>query len=411
MNLANKSVVAGLKVPAGRTELLVFDDKLHGFGIRMREGGSRVWILQYRVGQKQRRKTIGPVAVLDADKARAIAKRDLAAVVQGGDPQLAKAAERAKADETFGHFAKLFLDIKRKATRPRTFSQIHPHMTKHFAAFNNLSVHAIDRRTVAAQLTKIAAERGDVSSNRSATTLSSFFAWLIGEGIVDSNPVVGTNRRVETARDRALSDEDLTDVWQACREDHFGRIVKLLILTGARRDEVGYMGIPELDTKARLWTLPGARAKNHREHLVPLSDSALELIGQAIGGRESGAAFNDIVRSSGAAKGFSGWSRAKKSLDQRIAKARAADGREPMAPWIIHDLRRTAATGLARLGVQPHVIEAALNHKSGIIRGVAGIYNRADYLAEKRQALDMWAARVEALVEGRAANVVTMKRA
>ena len=167
----------------------------------------------------------------------------------------------------------------------------------------------------------------------------------------------------------------------------------------------------ELDLAGRKLTLPGERSKNHREHELPLSDLAVTILKEAIDGREASAVFGDAAKARGEAiKGFSGWSKAKAALDKRIALARAEAGLEPMASWTVHDLRRTADTRMHDLGVLPHVVEAVLNHVSGHKAGVAGRYNKATYAAEKRQALDMWAAHVEALVAGKgASNIVALR--
>jgi integrase len=405
--------ITGLTIEAGKTERIEFDDDLPGFGVRLRAGGSRKWIVQYRVGKQQRRKTLGTVSeAMNVAKARNAAAKDLATVTLGGDPQAHKVEQRAKSAETFDHYVKLFLAAKKETARPRHYSGLETFMTKHWSPFNSRSVHAIAMRDVAARLTAIASERGPVAANRAQTALGSFFAWLIGEGVTAVNPVIGVNKKgAEKPRDRVLSDEELAYVWRACRDDDHGRIVKLLILTAARRDEIGGLVKSELDLPGRKATLSGERTKNHREHELPLSDLAVTIIKEAIEGREASAGFGDAAKAHGEdVKGFSGWSRAKAALDKRIAQARAKAGLEPMAAWTVHDLRRTADTRMHDLGVLPHVVEAVLNHVSGHKAGVAGRYNKATYAAEKRQALDMWAAHVAAIVAGKpASNVVSLR--
>ena len=177
----------------------------------------------------------------------------------------------------------------------------------------------------------------------------------------------------------------------------------MLILTGQRRDEVGDMAKSEVSLAARKWNIPRERTKNGRAHEVPLPDLALGILEPAIlrEGREK----RDLIFGDGVG-GFSGWSKAKAAIDERIAEATGA----APTPWRLHDLRRTAATQMAELGVLPHVVEAVLNHVSGHKAGVAGVYNLALYAAEKRRALDLWAAHVEAIVAGRAAsNVIPLK--
>ena len=216
---------------------------------------------------------------------------------------------------------------------------------------------------------------------------------------MDANPVAATNRPQEpVSRDRVLSDGELREIWNACQDDDYGRIVKLLLLTGQRRDEIAALEWSEIDLDAALITLPKERTKNKRAHDVPLSDLALSILPSPRHGRE-------LVFGEGEGP-FTGFSAAKRRLDERINAARA----KPMPEWRLHDLRRTAATRLADLGVQPHIIEALLNHVSGHKAGVAGIYNRAAYAPEKRAALTLWAEHIPALVDGVDRKVVPLRR-
>ena len=220
-------------------------------------------------------------------------------------------------------------------------------------------------------LGEIAAERGPFAANRARTTLSGLFSWAMKEGLVDANPVLGTNRQANGGARTRAHDAELVAIWNACRDDDHGRIVRLLILTAQRRDEVGGMTRSEIgDLAARKWSLPSERTKNGRAHDVPLSDLTLA-ISRGLGhpGREERELiFGDGARARGGAdRGYSGWSKAKAQIDQRIpAKAK-------VAPRTLHDLSRSAATRMADLGVLPHVVEAVLNHVSGSKAGVAGL--------------------------------------
>jgi integrase len=408
--------VKKLILPPGKTELITFDSELPGFGVRLRAGGKRTWIVQYRVGRKQRRKTIGAVSqAMNAGKARKAGDNDLAKVKLGGDPQKEKVETRDRAAETFPTLATRYLERQKERLRTRSYQQIRVHLRDHWKAFNRLSIHDIGHRNVAAQLAAISDERGPYAANRARTTLSTFFTWATREGLVDANPVIGTNKQAsENRRERVLSDAEIADILHACGDNDHGRIVRLLILTGARRDEVGGIARSEVDLKARKWTIPGGRTKNKRTHDVPLSDVAIEILAPALERAE--ALDRELVFGERPKTAFSGWSKAKAQLDERIAKGRAK--REPTrskpkewTPWVLHDIRRTVATGMADLGVQPHVIEAVLNHISGHKAGVAGVYNRATYAAEKRQALDMWAAHVESLAGGPEPNVFPLRGA
>jgi integrase len=409
----NQKNVAGLALPPDKLEKRFFDDDLPGFGLRLRAGGKRTWIVQYRsAGGKNQTLTIGDAAVLDASPARQEAKQRLANITLGGDPQAEKAEQRARAALTFGAVATRFLDAARrkiengddKALKPRSLESVEGHLAKHWAPFNSLPIHSIERRNVAARLGEIAAERGLYAGNRARSTLSVLFTWAIGEGLVDTNPVLGTNKPMEKEppRERVLEPAELVAAWNACRDDDYGRIVRLLVLTGQRRDEIGSIGKSEISVGARCWNIPRERTKNSRAHEVPLPDLAIEILKPAMlrEGRED----RDLIFGDGL-RAFSGWSKAKLSLDRRIEQA---TGTKP-EPWRLHDLRRTAATRMVDLGVLPHVVEAVLNHVSGHKAGVAGVYNRALYAPEKRRALDLWAAHIEALLAGKlASNVIPM---
>jgi integrase len=392
-----KAAVERLKLPEGKSELLVFDEDLPGFGLRIRAGGKRTWVVQFRVGTRQRRMTIGTTETLDALAARKLARDMLAKAHLGDDPQLEKAEKRAEAAVTLAVVVENYLArYAAKNLKASTFTDVERYLKRHWAPLANLPVRKIERANVAARLAEIAADSGDFAANRARSTLNALFAWAIGEGLTDSNPVVGTNKPAEEiARDRVLNDEELTAIWREAGEGEYGEIVRLLILTGQRREEVGGMLWSEIDLDKRLWSIGGSRTKNGRPHDVPLSSPAIEIL-QTVESRDGRSLLF------GAGKGaFGGWSRAKAALDTRMTAP----------PWRLHDVRRTVATRMADLGVQPHVVEAVLNHVSGHKAGVAGIYNRAAYAAEKRQALDLWGAHVVALVEGRASNVVALASA
>jgi integrase len=387
-----KAMVETLKLPPGKNEMLVFDDALPGFGLRIRGGGKRTWVVQYRLGSKQRRVTLGTVENLDADKARHRAKTALSKVHLGADPQLEKSEAQAQAAVTFGSVVDNYL--RRYAAnrlKASTLRDTERYLRQHWAVLARVPIQKVTRADVAARLSKIAEESGGVAANRARTALGSLYAWAIAEGLTDASPVVGTRKATdEKARDRILTDEELRLIWQDAGEGDFGDIFRLLVLTGQRREEVAAMTWEELDLISATWRISSDRTKNARMHDVPLSQRAIEILGARR--RVDGRAL--VFGSHGP---FSGWSKAKGSLDARIS---AALGGRALAPWRLHDIRRTVATRLADLGVLPHVVEAVLNHVSGHKAGVAGIYNRSTYAAEKRDALRLWGDHVVALVEG-----------
>ncbi len=385
-----KATVTKIAVPDGRSEILVFDESLPGFGLRVRSGGKKTWIAQYRIGTKQRRLTLGSLDKLDPDEARQRARAALAKSQLGQDPQLEKYESRAEASVTFDIVRKKYLATAIKRLRPRSYELSELTLNRHWAPLSELPISSIRRATVANRMPEIAEQHGLVAANRARASLSAFFSWAIGEGIADTNPVVGTNKAItEIPRDRVLTDQELALVWTCLVDGDYCWIIRLLILTAQRRDEVGSMPWSEIDVGAATWKIESARTKNRLAHEVPLSRSAVEILANLP--RREG---RDLVFGSGAGP-FQGWGNAKEALDERI---KAANGGKAIAPWRMHDIRRTVATRLGDLGVLPHVVEAILNHISGSKAGVAGIYNRALYAPEKRAALDRWSDHLEGLI-------------
>jgi integrase len=378
-----KQTIEDLAIPAGKAEMFVWDEAMPCFGLRIRAGGKRTWVVQYRLGKKQRRVTIGTVERLDPDQARKRAKTALAKVHLGTDAQVEKSEARAQASVTFASVAQDYL--KRYAAprlKPSTYRDTERYLRVHWKEIARTPIQKITRADVAAGVAKIAQESGGVAANRARTALGSLFAWAIAEGRVDSSPVAGTRKAVEEkTRDRVLAENELKLIWEVAGEGDYGDIVRLLILTGQRREEVAAMAWDELDFEGEAWRIGQGRTKNSRPHDVPLTKPVMRIL-RARERREG----RDLVF--GRAGPFSGWSKAKAALDKRVANS----NREPLASWTLHDIRRTVATRLADRGVLPHVIEAVLNHVSGHKAGVAGIYNRSTYAVEKREALVSWAA-------------------
>jgi integrase len=393
-------------VQALRTGETIWDaghrEAVRGFGVR-RQRGHPTYVVKYRVFGRQRFFTIGPHgSPWTPAKARKEAKRLLGLVADGKDPADERAQAALRAADTLRRIADEYLKQAKQKQRPRTYSEIERYLLTDWKPLHPVSVFHIRRRHVAARLTELAANRGPVAAARARGALSAVFNWAIREGLdIQANPVVGTNRQAKPkSRDRVLTDVELAEIWSACRDDDYGRMTKLLMLTAQRRDEVGSMPWLEIDPENKSWIIPGTRTKNHRDHILPLADAALALIEASPHHRDF--VFGDGPRRRGdKQRGFSGWSKSKAALDARILEARrkATEDAKPPPDWRLHDLRRTAATVMAdRLGVLPHIVEAILNHVSGHRAGVAGVYNRARYEAEMREALERWGEHVSALV-------------
>jgi integrase len=401
MKLTTAKKVEAIQLPKGKSDYIEFDDDIPGLGLRIREGGSRTWIFQYRIGSKQRRMVLGSAksAQLNLAEIRKTASRLHGRVAIGHDPAMDKETARIEAGNTVGALIEQYLEIRKSDWRPRSETEIRRHLTKHAKPLHLMPLAAVSQRNVASLLNDIAKHSGDVTANRVRGSLGTLLAWAMGEGIrlPEGNVVAYTNKREEKSRDRVLSDPELKQIWNACLDDHYGAVIRLLMLTGQRFNEIATLRWDEIYDEQIV--LPGERTKNGRTHIVPLSQSAKAILAnfsrvnrKHVFGRDDG--------------GFQGRSAAKAKLDDRISAAG-----KPVADWTPHDLRRTAVTRMAELGVQPHIIEAVLNHVSGHKGGVAGLYNRATYDKEKREALNLWAEHLLAVVEGRKAAVVPLKRA
>jgi integrase len=397
MRLTDKTAAA-LHLPAGKSEATFFDSELAGFGLRLRAGGAARWVYQYDFGPRTRRVTLGSTAALTAAQARAAAADLHHRVRLGADPASDKAEQRVRAGETLGALVAVYLAEQREQIKPLTFTQKQRHLTKHARPLHGLPIAKVDRRAVAARLTAVATKSGPIEANRVRASLSAFFSWAIGQGFVEHNPVVGTVPRPEKSRDRVLTPAELKAIWAATSgDDDYSQIVRLLLLTGCRADEIGSLAWSEIFGDKIV--LPGMRTKNGRDHVLPLSAPARAIL--ATRPRMFGSEF--VFGRGDNGKGFTGWSSTKVLLDERIKAAGVK-----VKDWVNHDLRRTVATMMAEIGIAPHVIEAVLNHVSGHKAGVAGIYNRATYDNEKRAALILWSDHLLGVVEGKARKVISM---
>lgn len=398
-----KATVERLELAPGKSEAIFFDEALSGFGLRIRAGGKRTWIVQYRLGSKQRRVTLGPLGALDADEARKRAKEALAKVHLGGDPQLEKAEGKAQAAVTFASVVEQYLSRHAsKKLKPRTLEGVTRYLRRHWGVLAKVPVAKVTRAAVSARLGEIIDESGEYAANRARAAISRLYTWAIEEGLVDANPVVGTRKPSrEVSRDRVLTEDELAGVWRHAGAGDHGAILRLLILTGQRREEVGAMRWSEIDLEGAVWRIGAERTKNGRAHEVPLSAETVGVL-RGVTRREG----RELVFGSRAG-GFSGWSKAKAALDVRIA----GELGQFLEPWRLHDVRRTMATEMASLGVLPHVVEAVLNHISGHKAGVAGVYNRSTYAAETRDALDRWGAHVAGVIKYRQSFLDASERA
>jgi len=394
LRLDAKTVTA-LALGKGQRETFAWDTELPGFGLRL-QGQRRTYIAQYRANGRTRRVKLGAAETLSPTQAREGARRMLARVALGHDPQAEKQAKRAAAEHTFAHVAGAYLAAKQGELRPASFRITKLYLTgDYFRPLHARGVAEITHPDIAARLSAITRNHSAHTASAARRAISALFRWTMEEGWTQTNPVIGTRRPQEAAaRDRVLLDSELAGVWRACGDDDFGKIVRLLILLGSRRQEIGGMRWSEFDLNAGTWTLPKERSKNHRAHTITLPPVALDIIRSVPRGER------DHLFGERAGSGFTGWSNAKTELDRRL------DG---VAPWKLHDLRRSVATKMADIDIEPHHVEAVLNHYSGHRRGPHGVYNKSAYERQVKAALVRWSEHLLVLVEGRASdNVVAL---
>ena len=245
------------------------------------------------------------------------------------------------------------------------------------------SIHEIKKKDVS-DLVSLIAQRNVHASHSLLKTLKTFFKWCVGRAVIDFSPAEGLSSGCRvTSRDRVLTDQELATIILGARQmpHPYRGIVEFLALTGQRREELAQLKRDELDEKTRTWTIPGARTKNKKAHIVHLSELAWRVVAETPG--------DDLVFGTSRGKRFQAFSKGKRGLDKLSG----------VAGWRLHDLRRTIVSGMARLGVPPHVADKILNHQAGTISGVAAVYQRHDFLAERKNALDRWGVHVEQLIE------------
>lgn len=370
---------------AGRLE--VWDSLVPGLGVRVGQK-RKSFIVMVRVGGKLKRLTLGVHPGMTLGEARDRAREAVSLARNGEDP--AEHFQRRKtehADVRRNTVAATVEDYIERYAKPRTRSwkDTAARLRNHLVSlYGDRPVSSLTRLDMVRML-DVVAERGiGVGVNRALANTKTYLNWCVERGLIDRSPAETVRAPVmEIARDRILDDVELAAVWRAADElgYPFGVIVLLLILTGQRRDEVAHITWDEIDRDQALWTIPPERNKSGRPHVVPLAPLALALIE---GLTPVGPLVFPAQNALDGPRAFSGWSKAKARLDQRSG----------VTAWRLHDLRRTAASGMARLGHDPHVVERVLNHATTSAGPLARVYQRYAYEPEKRAALEDWAAEV-----------------
>jgi integrase len=374
-------VVQQAKAKAARVEIA--DAVLPGLYLIVQPTGAKSWAVRYRVGRRTRKLTLpGRYPVLSLAKAREAARLALESVTTGADPAAAKQAG-TPADDTLAAYIALYREKHVSRLRPGTAANTNRELEHMQDAWPGRTLRSISKKDIVTVIDK-AMKRGPSAGVTAWKVAKAFFAWCEAREDDFASPARSIRKPAkEKSRERVLDDGELKLTWEAADREGgpAGALVKMLILTGARRNEITELSRDEI--KAEAIELPGERTKNGLPHTIPLTPmirgllEALPRTGKfVINGRD---------------QPFGDHSGAKEKITPAIRS------------WTLHDLRRSFASGLQRLGVAPHIVELALNHRSGTFSGVAGIYQRHRYAKEVREALELWSRHIEALTDEKAA--------
>jgi integrase len=401
--------------PPARGRIEYFDAAFPGLALRITEKGGKSWCAFYRFNGRLRRLTIGRYPAIKPAQARKEAAAALERLRQGFDPAEEKRARRDLPSPDADSFSAVAYDYLERHLAKNNAASTYQEAKRdleHDALpkWGKRPVASISRRDVIDLIDGIIARGAEVQANRTLARLRALFNWAIEKERVGASPVARVKPPTkEKPRDRVLMDDELRWFWAACDEIGwpFGALAKLLLLTAQRRDEVAGIEWAELDFTKRVWVIPRHKTKSDRAHEVQLSDEAMELL------QTLPRVSDQLLFTTTGSTVVSGFSRSKRRLDAAMLKAKriefGARKGDAISRWTLHDLRRTAATGMARLNVSPHVVDRILNHTSGTIRGVAAVYNRFAYLDERRAGLEAWGTYLTELLKRTTSNVVNLR--
>ena len=377
-----KSAIDVLPIPL--KDRVYWDVGCPGFGVKVTPKGRKVFVVLYRTagaGSRLRKYTIGPYGRVTLNQARVTAQKVFAAKLDGRDLAAEKKDSRRRmvadrVDDLLEAF------IAQHISQNRSAPEISRLLRREIgSAWGSRSIHEISKRDVIDAVSAIEQRGAPVAANKALKSIKTFLRWCVGRAVLDRSPADGVPLPAkEVTRDRVLNDDELARVIAAARQigGPYGGIVELLALTGQRREEVARCTWDEIDLGMRSWKLSSARTKNAKAHEVYLSDQAVAVLGRVD-------KIRALVFSHSGNVPFQDFSVAKRELDQLSG----------VAGWRLHDLRRTCVSGMARLGIAPHVADKILNHQGGTISGVAAVYQRHNFLAERKKALEMWGAHVQ----------------
>jgi integrase len=389
-------------VKPGKARVEYRDSLLPGLCLVVQPTGTRSFAVRYRIGRRTRKYTIpGVYPAIDLKTGRDLGAKALRAVAEGRDPGREKLEARESAPDTIAAVVRQFVTMHcMRVNRPRTARETQRLLEDVLPRWRGRLASSITRRDVLDLLDHYVQSGRPSTANHVYRAVRKMFSWAVERDILVASPCAGIKLpSPEQSRDRVLSDDEIRAVWQAANKlgGNFGALVKLLILTGQRRDEVAGMRWSEINLDARLWGIARERVKNNKPHDVPLIESVIAILTALP--RIAGSDF--VLTTTGKAPSTS-YSKGKRRLDALLPP--------DMQPWRLHDLRRTLASGMARLGVHLPVIEKILNHLSGSFGGIVGVYQRHDFADEKRIALQRWSDHVGQLVSGKAAKILALRR-
>jgi integrase len=385
MRTLTAAAIERLKPPAtGQKDH--FDKGYPGFALRISHAGARSFVHVFRLHGKLYRRTLGRWPSTSLTTAREVWRRDREAIARGENP--ARRDGEGASPDSFGAVAADWLKRDQGENRSReAVARIIARAAT--PILGDRLISTISRRDVVNVVDKVVDRGHPIAARRLHAHLHRLFRWAVGRGIIDLNPMAELPKPgAEAARDRVLDERELATIWKAAASMGypFGSIVQLLLLTAARRDEIGSLRWSS-EVVAHTIRLAGERTKTGTARTIPLSSAAMDII-RAL------PRIGEFVFTTTGATAVSGWSKAKKTIDRAAGELNGA----PLAEWRLHDLRRTAATGMQRLGVRLEVVETILGHVSGSRAGVVGVYQRHQFEDEARAALEVWAAEITRIV-------------
>ncbi len=393
-----KSAIDALPTPSKDT--VYWDIGSPGFGVKVTPKGRKVFIVLYRTGgagSRLRKFTIGCYGRVTLHQARVAAQKVHTARLEGRDPATEKReAKRRMVADRVEDLLEAF--IAQHHSQNRSGREISRLLRREVGiAWGTRSIHEVAKRDVIELVSAIEQRGASIAANKALKAIKTFLRWCVGRAVLDQSPADGVPLPTkEVARDRVLSDDELARIILAAREmgGPYGGIIEFLVLTGQRREEAARATWDEFDLGGKTWLLPNTRTKNAKPHIVHLSDQSLAVL-------ERLPRSGEFVFSASGSRPFTAFSWAKRHLDD-ISGVKA---------WRLHDLRRTCVSGMAGVGVPPHVADKILNHQSGTISGVAAVYQRHEFMAERKHALDIWGGHVEDILNRSRAQHASMLRA